>query len=128
MKKLIIGLLIVSSLALISCEESKALKADTPTNAAYLLKLKLDSNNYEEVKELFSEGRREFLTEENFKEWKELKTAGSSYVMYETITFDDGEMLLVRITPDKIDGEYKIEDVTIVPEEMRDLFNQIHLN
>ena len=43
--------------------------------------------------------------------------------MYETITFDDGEMLLVRITPDKIDGEYKIEDVTIVPEEMRDFFN-----
>ena len=50
------------------------------------------------------------------------------YPNYETITFDDGEMLLVRITPDKIDGEYKIEDVTIVPEEMRDFFNQIHLN
>ena len=124
MKKLIIGLLIASSLALISCESSKILKADTPTNAAVLLSRALGSNDYEAVKALFSEGRREFLTEENFKEWKELKTAGSSYVLYETITFQDGEMLLVRMTAEKMDGEYKIEDVTIVPEEMREFFNQ----
>lgn len=122
MKKFIIGLIIASSLALISCEESKILKPNTPTNAAYMLKLQINADNYENSKKLFTKEREEALTKEKFKELKSLVTAGSSYVLYETITFEDGEMLLVRMTADKVDGEYKIEDVTIIPEEMKELF------
>jgi len=57
-----------------------------------------------------------------FNEIKNLTTAGSSYANYVLVTFENGEMLLVRLSPEKVNGEYKIEDVIIVPDEMKEMF------
>lgn len=49
-------------------------------------------------------------------------TAGTQYTHYELLTFENDEMLLVRLTPEKVNGEYKIEDVVIVTSKMKEIF------
>lgn len=119
-KALIIMCVMVFSLFLFSCEDT--VKPDTEQNATWLMKLAIDENDYERFNELFSEGRKNTVSEKIFDAMSELSTAGASYKNYELITFENGEMLLVKLTPMTIDGEYKIEDVMIVPDEMKSFF------
>lgn len=119
-KSLGILCVIMLSIFLSSCEDT--VKPDTEQNATWLMKLAIDENDYERFNELFSEGRKNAVLEESFDAMGELSTAGASYKNYELITFENGEMLLVRLTPMTIDGEYKIEDVMIVPDEMKSFF------
>lgn len=100
----------------------KNTKADTPTNAAVLLKQAIDENDYEAFNKLFNEGRKELITKGQLTELKESATPGSTFKHYEVITYDNGEMILVRLTPDKVKGEYKVEDIVKVPQEMKKLF------
>ncbi|THE13577.1 hypothetical protein E1I69_06585 [Bacillus timonensis] len=88
------------------------------------MKLAIDNDNYRSFSSLFAEERKGSISESEFKELQELTTAGSSYERYELVTFDNGEMLLVklRITPPNEESELKIEDVIIVPDDMKVLF------
>lgn len=106
-----------------ACTNKKALKADTPANTGWLMKMAMDSENYDNFNKLFSEGRKNSISKEEFSKLKKLTTAGTDFKHYELLTFTNGEMFLVRLTPEKVNGEYKIEDVIIVPEEMKKLFN-----
>lgn len=119
-KVLSIVSIIVLSLFLSSCEDT--VKADTPYNAAWLVKLAIDENDYERFNEQFSESRKNTVSNESLDAMSALSTAGASYTNYELVTFENGEMLLVRLTPILIDGEYKIEDIIIVPDELKDFF------
>lgn len=124
MKKVIIIItLIISCLWLTSCTEDKKLKPDTPTNAGWLTKLAIDNNNYESFNSLFSEGRKGIITEENFNELTNMTTAVSEHKLYDIITFENGEMLMVRLTSEKINGEYQVEDVIRIPDEMKEFFS-----
>ena len=58
-----------------------------------------------------------------FNEMKNLTSAGVGLTHYELLTFENGEMFLVMLTPEKVNGEYKIEDVVIVPNEMKEIFD-----
>lgn len=107
---------------LVSCSYEKSVKANTPTNAAWLTKLAINNNDYERFNSFFIEGRKNVVSKDMLEKFRKISTTEGSYNHYELITFTNGEMLLVRLTPEKIDGEYKVEDVVIVPEEMKKLF------
>ena len=103
-----------------SCE--KTVKPDTPQNAGWLMKLAIDYDDYEEFNNLFSQGAKGTISKESFNEMQNITTAKTEYTHYQLLTFENGEMLLVRLTPEKVNGEYKIEDITIVPNEMNEIF------
>lgn len=88
------------------------------------MKLAIDNDNYASFSSLFAKERKGSISESEFKELQEITTAGSSYERYELVTFDNGEMLLVKlmITPPNEESEFEIEDVIIVPEDMKALF------
>jgi hypothetical protein len=104
---------------------SKTLEPDTPENTAWLMKLAIENDNYASFDSLFAEGRKGSISESDFKELKKMTTAGSSYERYELVTFDNGEMLLVklRIPHSNEDSKIEIEDVIVVPDDMKELFN-----
>lgn len=54
---------------------------------------------------------------------KKFTTPGADYKNYGLITFSNGKMLLIYFTPEKTDGEYKIQDVIEVPDNMKTLFS-----
>lgn len=123
MKKGIVTLcIIIACLGLISCSKDKVVKSDTPTNTAMVMKNAIDSKNYEAFNKLFSEDRKGIITEKDFNEFNKVSTAGASHKLYTTISFTNGEMLLIKLTTEKINGEYKIEDVVQVPDEMKAFF------
>lgn len=54
---------------------------------------------------------------------KKFTTPGADYKNYELITFTNGKMLLINLTPENENGEYKIQDVIEVPDNMKSLFS-----
>ena len=75
--------------------------------------------NYERAKRLMAEGRQEHITEETLKKINEAMSARTSYKTYELLEFDNGEMVLLNLTPDE---NYEIQDAIIVPDEFKDIF------
>lgn len=86
------------------------------------MKVSIDQQDYKRFNQLFSEGRANSVQKNEFEGLKTLTSARTVYTNYELLRFDNGNMLLVRLTPPNEDGEIEIEDVKIVPEEMKSLF------
>jgi hypothetical protein len=101
---------------------NKTLKPDSPDNPAWLMKLAIDNNDYESFASLFSESRTGSISKSDFRELQDITTAGTEYKSYELITFENGQMLLVRLTPSDNNKEIKIEDVIVVSDEMKEMF------
>ena len=118
---ILVGLAVVLCLAFVSCQ--RVVKLDTPANAAWLMKLAVDTGDYQHFQSLFSETRKDAVSEEAFREMGEITTAGMGIAQYSLLTFENGEMMLVRLAPET-KGEYKIEDVMIVPDDMKALFDE----
>lgn len=59
------------SIFLSSCEDT--VKADTEQNATWLMKLAIGENDYDRFNELFSEGRKNTISEESFDAMGELE-------------------------------------------------------
>jgi len=123
MKKGIIFLnfLLLLTLAVIGCNNNE-LKPVSPTNTTWLMKLAIDNQDYEHFSSLFSEGRKGIVSESEFSELKKMTSPGTEFSNYELLTFDNGQMLLVRLTPLGEDNIIEIEDVIVVPEDMKQLF------
>ena len=113
-------ILLIFCVVFTSCQ--KTVKPDTPQNIGWLMKLAIDNDDYEKFNKLFSDGRKNIISQGSFDEMRNITTAETGYTHYELLTFENGEMLLVRLSPEKINGEYKIEDVTIVPDKMKELY------
>ncbi|MCA1032882.1 hypothetical protein LCL95_17875 [Bacillus timonensis] len=111
-------------LVVVGCS-SKTVAPDNPENTAWLMKLAIDNNDYASFDSLFADGRKGSISEMEFKELKDITTAGAGYRSYELLTFENGEMLLVklRLTPPHENNKIEIEDVIIVPDDMKELFN-----
>lgn len=105
-----------------SCQSKTLLKPDTPENTVWLFKRAVDDGKYDNLNKLFMDERKNTITIDTFKKLKEISTPGASFKHYQLLTFTNGEMVLIRLSPNKINGEYKIEDVTIVPEEAKKVF------
>ena len=121
--RLLFSLIIISTLFLISCTKAKTLEADSPVNTSILIKNYIDAGNYEAFKGLFSEGLENSISKEDFNKLKDISTAGSSHSLYDIITFENGEMLLIKLSSVEIDGKYKVEDIIQIPEDFKALFN-----
>lgn len=104
------------------CTRESQVKSDTPVNAAWMVKRAIDSNNYERFNSLFLESRKEYTSKQDFESMRRLITAGAEYTSYQLIRFSNGEMLLVKLTQEKINGEYRIEDIVVVPDDMKKIF------
>lgn len=46
-------------------------------------------------------------------------SGGTSYKTYQLLKFDNGEMVLLNLTPNK---KFEIQNVVIVPEEQKSIF------
>ena len=106
----------------ISCQ--KAVRPDTPHGAVWLMKTAVDEGDYQRFQAMFTEARKNAISAEMFQEMREETTAEMGFAQYGVLTFDNGEMMLIRLTPEKIEGEYKIEDVVIIPDDMKALFDE----
>lgn len=122
MKVLIVMILIIMCFTFTSCSKQTVLKPDTPVNTGWLMKLAIHNDDYEKFNKLFSEERKNIISKEKFNDMKKMITNETSFVHYELLTFTNGEMFLIRLTPEKVNGEYKIEDVIIIPNEMKEVF------
>ncbi|WP_405460877.1 hypothetical protein [Paenibacillus sp. HJGM_3] len=98
------------------------MKPDSPIHTTHLMKVSIDQQDYKRFTQLFSEGRANSVQKTEFEGFKTLTPARTIFTNYELLRFDNGNMLLVRLTPPNEDGEIEIEDVKIVPEEMKRLF------
>lgn len=121
MKKLLLALLLF---ALVGCSNEKTVEPDTPTNAAMLMKHRIDIQNYEAFQRLFYEEAKDTISKEEFKELQQFTTAGSEHREHMLLTFTNGEMLLVEFAA-KIDEDenYEIVNLKRVPEEVKAFFN-----
>lgn len=122
-KYLFLFTLIISNLFLISCNKDKLLKPDSPANTSILIKNYIDAENYEDFKDLFSEDLENSISKEDFNKFKEISTSGSNHNLYDIITFENGEMLLIKLTTTPVNDEYKVEEIIQIPDEFKLLFN-----
>lgn len=99
-------------------------KPSSKENTALLMKLAIEQQDYDSFNSLFSEGRRGSISEDEFMELREMTTAGADFKSYELVTFENGEMLLVRLTPPNKNKEIEIEDVVMVPSELKEFFSE----
>lgn len=75
--------------------------------------------NYEQAQRFMAEGRRAHISNETLKKINEAMSASTSYNTYELLEFNNGEMVLLNLTPDE---NYEIQDVVIVPDEFKAIF------
>ncbi len=91
----------------------------SPTDVGLLFKEAVRVENYARAETLMAEGRRDYISEETLKKIHEAMSAGTSFKTYELLEFDNGEMVLLNLTPDE---KYEIQDVVIVPDELKAIF------
>ncbi|TYS17505.1 hypothetical protein FZC78_06405 [Rossellomorea vietnamensis] len=90
-----------------------------PVDVGLSFKEAVRVENYKMAKTLIAEGRQEHISEETLKKINEVMSAGTGFKTYELLEFDNGEMVLLNLTPD---AKYEIQDVTIVPDELKSIF------
>lgn len=115
------SIIICLSILFVSCSNKKPLKPDTPANTAFVMKNFLDAGDYEKFNNLFTDVRKNSISLEQFNELKKLTTVGTDYKHYELLTFSNGKMILIMLTQDKINGEYKIQNVKEVTDDLKSL-------
>ena len=125
MKKFILLLVILMGLSLTECEKDILIENDSAMNHQYLLKRALDLNDYETFNDLFTDSRRDVISKKELEQFSNIySSSGASFILYETITFSNGEMILVRMAQDNLTDEYKVEDIINIPDEMTRFFNK----
>ena len=92
---------------------------DGPTEVGILFKETVRTEDYTLAKRIVAQDRDEHITEETLKKINEIMSSNTNFKTYELLEFDNGEMVLLNLTPN---NEYKIQDVTIVPEEFKGVF------
>lgn len=121
-KGLTLTLIAFMAFILVACSNSKPIKPDTPDNTLLLLSTAISGNNYDSFEELFSDERKNTVSKETLSQYSKVTTAGFDNSLYGLITYSNGEMFIAKLSAKKINGEYKVEDLMKVPEEMKKLF------
>ncbi|WP_223702639.1 hypothetical protein [Sutcliffiella deserti] len=94
-------------------------KKEGPVEVGLSFQQAIRTENYALAKTLMAEGRVEHISSETLKKVNEIMSAGTGYKTYELLEFDNGEMVLLDLTPNK---EYEIQEVIIVPNELKSIF------
>lgn len=117
-KKIFVVLIFSLMIALlVSCSSSQL----SPNAKAISLKQSLTFDEFDKFQTLFSEGKRSTATKELFEKLKEINSARAEYKSYSVIALDNGEMLLVNLTPNE---EQAVQSITVIPQEYKVLFSE----
>lgn len=116
-------LVLFLSIILVACSnDNDAWKPNSPQNTTSLMRMYAQLDNYEKFESLFLNGADDAeMKEEAFNQLKNA-TGIAGINSFTLLTFDNGEMVLIHLTPPNKDGEVLIQNVIKVPEEMRALF------
>lgn len=117
-------LVVFITFILVACSNSKPIKPDTPDNTLLLLSMSISGNNYVNFNELFSDGRKNTVSKETLSEFSKVTSNGFDNSLYGLITYSNGEVFIAKLSAKKINGEYKVENVMKVPEEMKKMFQE----
>jgi hypothetical protein len=90
-----------------------------PVDVGLSFKEAVRVENYGLAKTLIAEDRQEQISEETLIKINEVMSASTSFKTYELLEFDNGEMVLLNLTPDT---KYEIQDIVIVPDELKSIF------
>ncbi|WP_349410601.1 hypothetical protein [Pseudalkalibacillus sp. SCS-8] len=94
-------------------------KKEGPVEVGLSFKEAVRTENYGSVDRLIAEGRNQHITEDLLIKVNGLMSGGTSYKTYQLLKFDNGEMVLLNLTPNK---KFEIQNVVIVPEEQKSIF------
>lgn len=97
------------------------IKTDDPNNINIAVGLALSSNDYSAFERLFMDKNK--ISHKEFSRLMNLSTSGTTSGNYLVIKNSNNEVFLIEITPTPFNGEYKIINFTVVPDEMKKLFN-----
>ncbi|MFX3673511.1 MAG: hypothetical protein ACE3JQ_03550 [Paenisporosarcina sp.] len=97
----------------------KSFGHESPTDLGISFKEAVRTENYELAKTLMSQGRKDHISHQTLKKVNEMMSSGTNYQTFELLEFDNGEMVLLNLTPNE---KYEIQNVTIVPEEFKSAF------
>ncbi|NMA49783.1 MAG: hypothetical protein GX947_08485 [Tissierellia bacterium] len=117
-KNIILIIFLICILLITACQKTN----NTPLLASMSMKANMEHLNYEEFRDAYAQGEESWISEEQFVEVKSLLTSGSSHKTYELFKFDNGEMILVEFATTPQNGEYKVQGIEVVPDEMKELF------
>ncbi|NLY45305.1 MAG: hypothetical protein GX053_04865 [Tissierella sp.] len=120
MKSIISIIVLITILSIIGCKETT--KQDTPMLASLAMKTNMTHLGYHEFINITMEGNDTLISEEQFNEIKGLMTDKSGHETYHLLKFDNGEMILVEFASIPDGGEFKIQGIKIIPDEMKDFF------
>lgn len=90
---------------------------EAPDHVGLYFKEAVRVENYALARTFMSEGRKEHISVETLKKVNEIMSGGTSYKTFELLEFDNGEMVLLNLTPDE-----EIQDIAIVPDELKSIF------
>lgn len=121
-KSIILTICLIVVLSTTACQKSN--NYDTPLNAASSIKVDMSLQTYKQFTDTYIRGEESWISKEQFHEVKSLMTAQANHKTYELLTFDNGQMILVEFAPIPEEGEFKIQGIKIVPDEMKDFFNK----
>jgi uncharacterized membrane protein YvbJ len=93
-----------------------------PDDVGYSFQRAVQFENYVLAKRLITERRQEHISDETLKKVHEIMSAGTSFKTYQLLEFGNGEMVLLNLHNLTPDGEYEIQDVVIVPDELKSIF------
>ena len=117
-KSIIAIILLICILLFAACQKTN----NTPLLSSMSMKASMEHLNYKEFKDAYAQGEESWISEEQFTEVKSLLTSNSSHKTYELVKFDNGEMILVEFATTPQNGEYKVQGIKIIPDDMKDFF------
>lgn len=121
-KSIILIICLIIILSTTACQKSN--NQDTPLNATLSMKVDMSLQTYEQFTDEYMQGEESWISKEQFHEVKSMMTAQASHETYQLLKFTNGEMILVEFSQVLEDGEFKIQGIKIVPDEMKELFNR----
>jgi len=117
-KRIISIIFLIIILSTTACQKTN----NTPLYASMSMQVDMEHLNYEEFTDAYAIGEESWISEEQFNEVKGLMTSQAGHETYELLKFDNGEMILVEFATIPEKGEYIIQGIKIIPEEIKEFF------
>lgn len=118
-KKSIISIIfLITILSITACQKTN----HTPMLASMSMKVNMEHQDYDDFTNTYAKGEESWISKEQFYEVKGLLTSGVGHETYELLKFDNGEMILVEFSAVPGNGEFKVQGIKIVPDEMKEFF------
>ena len=121
MKRCILTILFVSILLLFtSC--SRNTTSINATQARLALLLSLQNGDYKLMNDQLSE--QGTITEEEFEALREKASDSNTVRKFQLLSFDNGEAFLLEFTQSPNTGEYKIKNITVLSDDLKNFFEE----